>query len=158
MQILTGLLLIKTKQMKKIALLSILFCLLATVVMAQDKLVKQVEAAVEQLRLTMIDPDEAVLNKLASDKLTYGHSSGKVEDKTPFVQTLVTGKSDFVSISFTNQTIQVVGATAVVRHRLDAATNDGGSPGTVKLDIVLVWVKVKNNWQLLARQAVKVLN
>lgn len=144
--------------MKKIALLSILFCLLATVVMAQDKLVKQVEAAVEQLRLTMIDPDEAVLNKLASDKLTYGHSSGKVEDKTPFVQTLVTGKSDFVSISFTNQTIQVVGATAVVRHRLDAATNDGGSPGTVKLDIVLVWVKVKNNWQLLARQAVKVLN
>lgn len=144
--------------MKKITLLSILFCLFATVIMAQDKSVKQVETAVEQLRLTMIDPDEAVLNKLASDKLTYGHSSGKVEDKTAFVQTLVTGKSDFVSISFTNQTIQVVGTTAIVRHRLDAATNDGGNPGTVKLDIVLVWVKVKNNWQLLARQAVKVLN
>lgn len=144
--------------MKKITLLSIIFCLLATVVMAQDKSVKQVEAAVEQLRLTMIDPNESVLNKLASDKLTYGHSGGKVEDKTAFVQTLVTGKSDFVSISFTNQTIQVVGATAIVRHRLDAATNDGGNPGTVKLDIVLVWVKVKNNWQLLARQAVKVLN
>lgn len=144
--------------MKKITLLSIIFCLLATVVMAQDKSVKQVEAAVEQLRLTMIDPNESVLNKLASDKLTYGHSSGKVEDKTAFVQTLVTGKSDFVSVSFTNQTIQVVGATAIVRHRLDAATNDGGNPGTVKLDIVLVWVKVKNNWQLLARQAVKVLN
>lgn len=144
--------------MKKITLLSILFCLFATVIMAQDKSVKQVETAVEQLRLTMIDPDEAVLNKLASDKLTYGHSSGKVEDKTAFVQTLVTGKSDFVSISFTNQTIQVVGTTAIVRHRLDAATNDGGNPGTIKLDIVLVWVKVKNNWQLLARQAVKVLN
>ncbi|MFD2919176.1 nuclear transport factor 2 family protein [Terrimonas rubra] len=144
--------------MKKITLLTILFCLFATVIMAQDKSVRQVETVVEKLRLTMIDPDESVLNKLASDKLTYGHSSGKVEDKNAFVQTLVTGKSDFVSISFTNQTIQVVGSTAIVRHRLDAATNDGGKPGTVKLDIVLVWVKVKHNWQLLARQAVKVLN
>lgn len=144
--------------MKKITLFSIVFCLLATVVMAQDKSVKQVETAVEQLRLTMIDPNESVLNKLASDKLTYGHSSGKIEDKTAFVQTLVTGKSDFVSINFTNQTVQVVGTTAIVRHCLDAATNDGGKPGTVKLDIVLVWVKVKGNWRLLARQAVKVLS
>jgi hypothetical protein len=142
--------------MKKIACLSIIICLFTTVVMAQEKSVKQVETAVEQLRLAMIDPNEAVLNKLADDQLTYGHSSGKVEDKTAFVQTLVTGKSDFVTVSFTNQTIQVVGKTAVVRHRLDASTNDGGKPGTVKLDIVLVWVKVKTNWQLLARQAVKV--
>lgn len=126
--------------------------------MAQSKSETQVQQAVEQLRVTMIDPNEAVLNKLASDQLTYGHSSGKVEDKTTFVQTMVTGKSDFVTVTFTNQTVQVVGKTAVVRHRLDANTNDGGNPGTVKLDIVLVWVKVKSNWQLLARQAVKVLN
>ncbi len=144
--------------MKRLTLLSIFISIFTTTVMAQSKSVQQVEAAVEQLRLTMIDPNEAVLNKLASDQLTYGHSSGKVEDKTAFVQTLVTGKSDFVTITFTNQTVQVVGSTAVVRHRLDASTNDGGKPSTVKLDIVLVWVKVKNNWQLLARQAVKVLN
>lgn len=143
--------------MKRLTLLSI-FISIFTTVMAQSKSIQQVESAVEQLRLAMIDPNEAVLNKLAANQLTYGHSSGKVEDKTAFVQTLVTGKSDFVSISFTNQTVQVVGTTAVVRHRLDASTNDGGNPGTVKLDIVLVWVKVKSNWQLLARQAVKVLN
>jgi len=150
--------LIKIKQMKQLTLLSIFISIFTTAVMAQSKSIKQVEAAVEQLRVTMIDPNEAVLNKLAADQLTYGHSSGKVEDKTAFVQTLVTGKSDFVTVTFTNQTVQVVGSTAVVRHRLDASTNDGGKPGTVKLDIVLVWVKVKSNWQLLARQAVKVLN
>ncbi len=144
--------------MKQLTLLSIFISIFTTAVMAQSKSIKQVEAAVEQLRVTMIDPNEAVLNKLAADQLTYGHSSGKVEDKTAFVQTLVTGKSDFVTVTFTNQTVQVVGSTAVVRHRLDASTNDGGKPGTVKLDIVLVWVKVKSNWQLLARQAVKVLN
>lgn len=144
--------------MKKLSILGFLIGFFTVTLMAQDKSIKQVEAAVEQLRLTMIDPNEAVLNKLASYQLTYGHSSGKIEDKNAFVQTLVTGKSDFVSISFTNQTIQVEGSTAIVRHRLDASTNDGGKPGTVKLDIVLVWVKVKKEWKLIARQAVKVAN
>lgn len=123
---------------------------------AQDKDIKEVAAAVESLRKAMIDPDKATLDKLAADELTYGHSSGQLQDKSGFIETLVSGKSDFVSIDLTGQSIKIVDHTAIVRHQLSAATNDGGKPGHVSLSILLVWVKQHGEWKLLARQAVKV--
>ena len=61
--------------------------------------------AVEQLRKAMIDGNKAELENIASEQLSYGHSSGYVEDKTEFVDKIVSGKSDFVTIELTEQTI-----------------------------------------------------
>jgi ketosteroid isomerase-like protein len=124
--------------------------------MAQDKQTKAVAAAVEALRKAMIDPDKATLENLTVAELSYGHSNGQLQDQTAFVETLVSGKSDFVTIDLTEQTIKIVGQTAIVRHHLSATTNDGGKPGSVNLSILLIWVKQKGEWKLLARQAVKV--
>lgn len=126
------------------------------VAMAQNKEEAAVTAAVENLRKAMVDGDKAGLQNITADQLSYGHSSGKVEDKTTFVDNIVTGKSDFVTIDLTNQTIAVSGDAAIVRHTLSATTNDGGNPGSVKLNILLIWQKQKGQWKLLARQAVKV--
>ncbi|HEX6426841.1 MAG TPA: nuclear transport factor 2 family protein [Niastella sp.] len=123
---------------------------------AQSKDEAAVTAAVESLRKAMIDGDKAGLQNITADQLSYGHSSGRVEDKASFVDNIATGKSDFVTIDLTNQTISVAGDAAIVRHVLAATTNDGGNPGSVKLNILLVWQKQKGNWKLLARQAVKV--
>jgi ketosteroid isomerase-like protein len=123
---------------------------------AQDKEEKEVSAAVESLRKTMVDPDKAALDKLVADDLSYGHSSGAVQTKAEFIDALTSGKSDFVSIELSQQTVKVVGNTALVRHVLSGTTNDGGKPGTVKLSVLLVWQKQKGEWRLLARQAVKV--
>ncbi|MFL5744534.1 MAG: nuclear transport factor 2 family protein [Niastella sp.] len=126
------------------------------VAMAQNKEEAAVTAAVENLRKAMIDGDKAGLQNIAADQLSYGHSSGKVEDKATFVDNIVTGKSDFVTIDLTNQTIAISGDAAIVRHTLAATTNDGGNPGSVKLNILLIWQKQKGQWKLLARQAVKI--
>ena len=75
--------------------------------------------------------------------------------KKTFVDKIVTGKSDFVSIDLSEQTITVSDKTAIVRHLFKAKTNDGGKPGEVQLRIMLVWQKQKGGWKLLARQAVK---
>lgn len=124
--------------------------------MAQSKEEAAVSAAVENLRKAMIDGDKAGLQNITADQLSYGHSSGRVEDKATFVDNIVTGKSDFVTIDLTNQTIAVAGDAAIVRHTLSATTNDSGNPGNVKLNILLVFQKQKGQWKLLARQAVKV--
>ena len=115
----------------------------------------KVEAAVEQLKSAMITPDKKQLEDLILDELSYGHSSGKVEDKSSFIENLVNGNSDFVSIVLSNQEVIVVGKSAIVRHTLDAVTNDKGQPGSVRLHIMTVWSKQKGKWKLLARQAVK---
>lgn len=122
---------------------------------AQSKDHKMVSEAVEKLRKAMIDADRAGLESIAADSLSYGHSSGKVESKTEFVENIASGKSDFVTIDLSEQTISISHNIAVVRHVLNAATNDGGKPTTVKLKVLLVWEKQKGEWKLLARQAVK---
>ena len=116
---------------------------------------KAVATAVEQLRKAMIDADKAMLESLVADQLSYGHSGGHIDDKKEFVEKIASGRSDFVSIDLSEQTISVSGKAALVRHILKAKTNDGGNPGEVQLRILLVWQKQSGKWKLLARQAVK---
>ena len=142
--------------MKKIALLLFIAALFNTTMKAQSKDETAVASAVEALRKAMIDPDKAILDKLTADELSYGHSNGKIQDKAAFIDALITGASDFVTIDLTEQTIKVAGNTAIVRHVLSASTNDGGKPGTVKLGILTIWQKRHGQWILLARQAVKI--
>ena len=124
-------------------------------VKAQDKNIQAVATAVENLRKAMIDADSVMLDKLTYDKLSYGHSSGHIDDKKDFVSKIVSGKSDFVTMDLTEQTIVVNKNVAMVRHKLDAKTNDNGKPGDVHLLVLLVWQKAHGSWKLLARQAVK---
>lgn len=110
----------------------------------------------EKLRLAMISGDKSVLESLILPELTYGHSGGHIDDAMEFVDKLVSKKSDFVTIDITNQNVNIVGNTAIVRHHLYATTADlGKAPGDVTLDVLLVWTKIGSNWKLLARQAVK---
>lgn len=120
--------------------------------------VKEINDAVEQLRKAMINPDGAILNQLASDELSYGHSNGHIQSKQEFISSFTGGDSVFLNIELSNQTVQVIGDTAIVRHILSAASNDRGKgPATVKISILLVWIKnTDGQWQLVARQAVKV--
>lgn len=115
-----------------------------------------VAATAEKLRLAMISGEKTELESLILPELTYGHSGGHIDDAKEFVEKLVSEKSDFVTIDITNQTVNIVGNTAIVRHHFYATTADfGKAPGDVTLDILLVWVKTGKNWKLLARQAVK---
>lgn len=122
---------------------------------AQSSRQQDVATAVEQLRLAMINGDKTALESIVLDQLSYGHSGGHIDDKKEFVEKLTSGKSDFVSIELKEQTITISGKTAIVRHQLNAITNDGGKPGEVHLKVMLVFQKVKGGWKLLARQAVK---
>lgn len=133
-----------------------LLMLTVTIVNAQAKDEIDVAQAVKTLKRALISGNEQSLRAITADSLSYGHSSGKIEDKEAFVETLASGRSDFVRIDLTQQTIQITGNTAIVRHNLSAITNDNGKHGTVKLGIMLVWQKQQGKWKLLARQAYKI--
>jgi hypothetical protein len=134
----------------------IVCCLACTLAVGQSKEEKEVAAAVEFLRKAMLDGDKASLDKIAAPELTYGHSSGTIEDKAAFMEALVSGKNDFVTIVLSEQTVKMVGnSLALVRHKLKADTNNGGTPGTANIGILLVFQKQQGQWKLLARQAFK---
>jgi ketosteroid isomerase-like protein len=116
----------------------------------------QVAAAVEKLRLAMISGVQQDLESVLSKDLAYGHSSGKIETQAEFVGAIVSRKSDFKSIDIQDQQITVQGDLAVVRHLLNAETNDGGKKANIRLGIVLVWKKVNGEWLLCSRNAFRV--
>jgi ketosteroid isomerase-like protein len=132
--------------------------LLATTIglKAQSKDETDVANAVEKLRKAMVDGNKSDLESIAMDKLSYGHSGGHVEGKAEFVEKIASGKSDFVTIDLSEQTITISGNTAIVRHKLEAKTNDGGKPAEVHLLVLLIFQKDHKQWKLLARQAVKI--
>jgi len=116
----------------------------------------EVENAVTQLTKLMVSPDSVALDKMVLNNLSYGHSGGKIQNKQEFLHSLLSGESDFVDINLTDQSVIIQNKTALVRHTLNAKTNDKNVPGSVKLYILLIWSKEKSGWKLLGRQAVKV--
>ena len=63
---------------------------------AQPAKEQEVTAAIEKLRKAMIDGDQQALDNLTSADLSYGHSSGTIEDKAAFMAAIVSGKNDFI--------------------------------------------------------------
>ena len=140
--------------MKKAALL-LLILTYSLVGFTQSRQESEVISTVEKLRLALISGVKEDLESVVHDSLSYGHSNGTIEGKYEFVEKIVSGKSDFVSIEFYGQTISVQKNIALVSHSLIANINDGGKPSEIKLKILLVFTKTGKDWKLLARQAVK---
>ncbi|MDT0645363.1 nuclear transport factor 2 family protein [Zunongwangia sp. F260] len=115
----------------------------------------EVASAVEALNMAIIDPEESVLDTLISDKITYGHSSGLVQNKEEFIDDLVNGDFNFSSVDVSDQNIHIEDETAIVRHVFSAKATNAGDPVDVRIGNVLVYVKQGDHWKLLARQAFK---
>src|SRR5262245_64450391 len=112
-----------------------------------------VTTAVEALRKAMIAGDKPALDKLTLPELSYGHSSGRLENKAEFIEALASGKSGFSAIELADQTVNIVGEVALVRHVFNGTRRKEGDK--LKLSILTVWMQQQGEWKLLARQAAK---
>ena len=138
-------------------LITVGFLLAGLGLTAQQKENQAVATAVSQLNQAMIDGNHIMLDQLTSDKLSYGHSSGLVENKDVFITSIVDGIFGFTSIDLTEQTIAISNNVAIVRHKFSAGTDDKGkAPGRANIAVMQVWQKEKGKWLLLARQATKI--
>lgn len=134
-----------------------LFLILSTsIAFGQSSDLNLLQQRLEAFRVALLNPTLEQMNALVCDELTYGHSSGKVENKSEFIENLLNGNSNFDTISIADQQIQIHHKTAIVRQQFTAKTSDNGKPaGTVALFVMTVWTKSGKTWKLLARQAVK---
>ena len=122
---------------------------------AQSTNEMEVANVVEELRKAMIDPTAVSLEKIIGNELTYGHSSGQLDDKSSFIKSLLEKKSDFISIDLSEQTIKIVGNTAFVRHKLKGELKDKDKITNLSLGVLLIWLKENGKWKLFARQGYK---
>jgi ketosteroid isomerase-like protein len=116
--------------------------------------IQSVEAAVEDFKTGMINADKDLLDGITAEQLIYGHSRGKVQNKSEFIDEVVSLlPNDYQKIDLSDQTILVSGETAVVRHIYSAEYLSNGVSGNLKIGNVMIWQKQMGRWKLLARQA-----
>ena len=132
----------------------VLLCI-ATIGFGRGKDSSGVGLAFHQLHAAMLKPDAQMLQRVTHRQLSYGHSSGVIDNQQQFVEKLVTGKSVFKAITTDDIVYTPSRNVVLVRYRLRAETNDGGKPGQIDLQVLLVFQRHKQGWLLLARQAVK---
>jgi len=114
--------------------------------------VKQLNTAI------FINRDSVALEGLMADKVTYGHSSAKIENRSEMIAGAIHSPSTFKNFMMDSATVFFEGKnTAVVRHVLKATSVDmQGKESPLHLNVLQVWVMQKNQWKLMARQAVKI--
>lgn len=126
----------------------------ATSAYAQSTDERAVAQAVDALSKAMLDVDQARLEALVADQVSYGHSAGKVESKKQFVDAILSRASAFQRIDLSDQTISLVDNEAIVRHLFTGETvNPAGQVTPVRIGVRQVWQKQGGDWKLLARQA-----
>ncbi len=120
---------------------------------AQGSDAAAVAAAVEALTKAMLAGDRAGLMAVTHERLSYGHSAGRIVNRQQFIDPLANKTSVFRSMTVSDQTIDVVGDDAIVRHVLRGESESNGRVNPVNIGILQVWKKQADGWKLLARQA-----
>ncbi len=132
-----------------------LFLLLAFLQLNAQTDAQRIEKGVEKLYEAMVNKDKKGLMHLTSKQLTYGHSSGTIENREEYVEAVLTGSFDFFSIIPEDQTIYISNDTGIARHIFVATGTNNGEKADVRIGVLMTWQKQGDNWQLLARQAYK---
>lgn len=136
--------------------ISILFICVSTFSFSQTK-EETVWAKAEALTKAIFEmKDSITMKSLVSDNVTYGHSSGAMEDKATMITKASTNKTEYKNRQFEKISIDVKENTAVLRHNFRAISIADGKETPLDLGILQVWKKEGGRWKLWARQAVKI--
>src|SRR5256885_16232525 len=108
-----------------------------------------IKKVVDELRTAWFKQDKAKLESLTAEQLSYSHSDARLEDKTKFIDGVMTRKATFKSLEWPELTVQVVGNNAVVRHLWVSESELDGKVTNTKIGVMQVWQKQDGGWKLL---------
>ena len=116
----------------------------------------EVEQVVKEFNNAMINPSVELLENLCAEILTYGHSSGNIQNKSEFIDDLVNGPYDFRSVTSPELTINISGETAIARFIFIANAIYDEKPIDIRLGCIQVFQRQDSGKLiLLARQGYK---
>jgi ketosteroid isomerase-like protein len=115
---------------------------------------QEVLAAMDAYKDAMIHKDGATLDKLLSPDLTYTHSGGQLETKADVIKSITSGKTIVEAIDFSDTTVRLYGNIALVKGKVDLYHS---KTNIVHMNVLHVWMKGPQGWQMVARQATRLI-
>jgi ketosteroid isomerase-like protein len=129
---------------------------IAPVMSAQMGKVEQQVLQSEKDRFTaMVKGDRAALEKLVADDVTYTHSTALLQNKKEFIDSVLGGTIDYVSItpSEADWKVRVNGSTAIVNGVAAVNVIDTGKDRKIRIRFTTVQTNRGGSWQLQAWQS-----
>jgi hypothetical protein len=119
----------------------------------EKKLLKRVDALHKAI---FYKADSLTLERLVHEEVTYGHSNGAIDDKSVMISKVLASPTTYKNITQEKLSVSFIKNSAIVRIILRATSLENGKESPLDLSILQVWMKKSGNWQIVARQAVKV--
>ena len=121
--------------------------------MASQQTESEVLAALESWKKATLDKDAAALDKLLHPDLAYSHSDCRTETKGDVLEK--TPRSGAQAIEFSEIQVRVYGDAAIVKANVDYTNRKGDQTSMTPLNVLHVFVKRPEGWQMAARQATR---
>jgi hypothetical protein len=135
-----------------------LFAMFACIALqaAEDPRLAAVRDADDQRAAATLAADGAKLAAIFSDELRYAHSSGLVDTKTSYLQSIVSGRTKYHVIQFEerNFTFPASGIALESGRAHMKATSPSGESDSI-FSFLAVWREEKGQWRFLAWQSCK---
>ena len=124
---------------------------------ADDSRLGALRAADDERVAAMIAADRARLTAILSDDLRYAHSTGAVDTKTSFTDTVVTVRTSYATYDYEerNFTFPAPGISLMTGRVHTTGRNAAGAADHV-LSFLSVWREENGKWRFLAWQSCKV--
>jgi len=114
---------------------------------------KDILALEEERFAAMIARDFPRLQLLVHDKLMYTHSSGVVDGKATWLDSMKSGRVRYKKAQCTERKVRMYGDTALITGRAQIEAEIGGQPKTLKLLFLNAWTKTPQGWKFVAWQS-----
>ena len=123
---------------------------------AEDALTAAMRAADDERIAATKTADPARLEAIFSDSLHYAHSSGKIEDKAAYVQSLTTRNTVYESFAYQTRDFRLAGPGIVLMTgRVTIHATSSGQKVINDLNFLAVWREEGGKWRFLAWQSCK---
>jgi len=96
------------------------------------------------------------LGRLLADNLVYVHSSGRIETKVQFLESLRSGQLKYTSISPSDLVVRANGSLGVVTGRAQVKVVSGGQPREFTIRYTAVYALNSGVWQLSSWQSTRI--
>ena len=114
---------------------------------------KEILALEDRRYAAMASGDLASLEKLLHDQLLYTHSSGVMDTKASWLQSMNSGKTRYKSVKCSDQKVRVLGDVALVTGKGHIEAEINGQPRTLRLMFLNAWAKTPQGWKFVAWQS-----
>ena len=107
------------------------------------------------LKNALVAKDSVALSKVLADDVTYGHTNAMIQTKAELIRDVVSLVQDYKSIEPSDMKIRIYDNTAIVNMNSKVVMIYQNQPLELSMKITFTWIKKNKDWQLVARQAVK---